>query len=96
MNELALFARDDKSLPEDGWPWPWDTSSTTDYAYAFDDGKVYASCFGGSWFVATEECPDEDRGDGAVFPNMKGHKRKPYLVRTLGSLQLASRTTGKV
>jgi hypothetical protein len=38
--------REDVTLPENGWPWPWENSQTTDYAYAFDGGKVYASCFG--------------------------------------------------
>ncbi|MFH1835312.1 MAG: hypothetical protein ABH851_03885 [Methanobacteriota archaeon] len=26
--------------PEQGWPWPWEDSGTTDYAYAFEAGKV--------------------------------------------------------
>lgn len=41
-----LSERDDVTLPERGWPWPWEDSNTTDYAYHFIDGRVYASCFG--------------------------------------------------
>jgi hypothetical protein len=66
-----LAARDDATLPADGWPWPWDDSGTTDYAYAFDDGKVWVSDFGHEWFVATEREPGrEDRPETVVFPNM--------------------------
>lgn len=35
-----LKDRHDATLPEQGWPWPWNDSKTTDYAYAFKDGKV--------------------------------------------------------
>lgn len=45
-----LSKRDDVTLPENGWPWPWDNSNTTDYAYCFHDGKVYANCFGNGWY----------------------------------------------
>lgn len=67
--------REDVTLPERGWPWPWETSDTTDYAYAFDDGKVYASCFGSAWFDPLKDKDEDDehekRGKSAVFPNMK-------------------------
>ena len=49
-----LVRRDDATRPEMGWPWPWENSQTTDYAYAFDDGKVWASCFGDEWTLAAE------------------------------------------
>lgn len=70
--------RDDVTLPKDGWPWPWTTSATTDYAYALDGGKVYASCFGGPWFDPLlarpddeqEENEDEAKGPRAEFPDM--------------------------
>lgn len=43
----TLFsARDDVTLPADGWPWPWDTSNTTDFAYCWSDGDVQVYCFG--------------------------------------------------
>lgn len=59
--------------PKQGWPWPWDDSSTTDYAYAFDGGRVWASCFGGPWFKPEGKCP-EDEEPAAEFPDMRSVK----------------------
>ena len=70
--EKYLAGREDVSLPKDGWPWPWDDSRTTDYAYAFDGGKVWAACLGHPWFNPNN--PPEDQMAGAKeveFPNMK-------------------------
>jgi hypothetical protein len=58
------------TLPKDGWPWPWNDSRTTDYAYAFDGGKVWASCFGSEWFDPLKERP-EDLKKTAEFPDME-------------------------
>lgn len=72
-----LATVDDATLPADGWPWPWNDSGTTDYAYAFDDGVVWASRFGGAWFKATELAPEDVSGTtrkAAVFPDMKVRK----------------------
>jgi hypothetical protein len=71
-----VASREDWTKPDDGWPWPWDNSRTTDYAYAFDGGKVWASCFGHEWFDATQKEPDgNDAGrKTAVFPDMSGRK----------------------
>ena len=44
-----LAGREDATLPEMGWPWPWDDSNTTDYAYAFRDGKVEAITEDAEW-----------------------------------------------
>ena len=82
-----LSKRDDATFSEQGWPWPWDDSCTTDYAYAFDNGKVLACPFGHGWFVPTDDEPDELIG-GAEFPNMKdkrivaepGSKRSGLMV----------------
>jgi hypothetical protein len=75
-----LAPRRDKTLPEQGWPWPWETSSTTDFAYAFDAGVVYASCFGGQWFecIAPDaEAPEDDVTTiKAVFPDMSISKQR--------------------
>ena len=73
-----LAARTDKTLPADGWPWPWETSHTTDYAYAFDADKVWACCFGGTWFDPTVEQPEDDAPDApkAVFPDMSQGKQR--------------------
>lgn len=67
-----LAGRDDKTLPEQGWPWPWDNSNTTDYSYSFGEDKVLASCFGSYWFEPVEDRPDEEMdGEYPNFPDMK-------------------------
>jgi hypothetical protein len=68
-----LASRDDWTSPSDGWPWPWNDSHTTDYAYAFDGGAVWAASFGHGWFPATGDEPDEDSEADlppCVFPDM--------------------------
>ena len=71
----ALSSRDDWTAPATGWPWPWEDSRTTDYAYAFDDGAAWASCFGRDWFKASDEEPEDDNEEKtAVFPNMKSRQ----------------------
>lgn len=70
-----LESRDDATFPEMGWPWPWDDSRTTDYAYAFDGGGVYASGFGGGWFLATsKESDPKTTSKTAEFPDMSDRK----------------------
>lgn len=51
---LANRRSGDGTTPDMGWPWPWEDSRTTDYAYAFDGGAVYGSCFAHGWFVAKD------------------------------------------
>lgn len=84
--EAELKGRKDGTEPADGWPWPWEDSGTTDYAYAFDDGQVFGSCFGGKWFKASEPEPDteddERPGDKAVFPNMKTRQKVTFGERS--------------
>ena len=77
------------TLPAQGWPWPWEDSRTTDYAYAWDDGLLYASSFGTEWFVvdttAEEWGEPDDEGDGekiAVFPDMTAIKAVTYGPRS--------------
>lgn len=66
MTVGMIEARKDGTLPAQGWPWPWETSATTDYAYAFEDGKVWASRFGGAWWAATDPEPgDAEIEEGA-------------------------------
>lgn len=84
-----FLAREDGTKPEDGWPWPWEDSRTTDYAYAWDDGLLYASSFGTEWFVvdatADEWGESVDEGDGetvAVFPDMTARKAVTYGPRS--------------
>ena len=70
--------RDDGTLPADGWPWPWDDSNTTDYAYAFDDGKSLVKHIGGWLECGAYHLMDEDKREEfdeteepATFPNMR-------------------------
>jgi hypothetical protein len=72
--EMFLASRDDATLPAMGWPWPWDNSRTTDYAYAFDGGTVYASCFGHGWFLAIQDETPEDDGPKVPFPDMSARR----------------------
>lgn len=88
---LKKFFRDrnDVTLPKNGWSWPWLDSNTTDYAYAFDKGKVWASGFGREWFDPLKEEPKIEDRDGRrqVFPNMKG-KQKVTLGKRSGLIVL--------
>ena len=59
----AVIAQEDKrgdwTTPDMGWPWPWDDSELTDYAYTFDDGRVWASTHGGWFPVVGVEAVDQ-------------------------------------
>jgi hypothetical protein len=70
----ALSARDDATLPADGWPWPWDDSNTTDYSYVFNDGKVTAYCFGRLCIKNDEGEESTEDDKTADFPNMSARK----------------------
>lgn len=48
------IGEDDGTHPDQGWPWPWPSSHTTDYAYMFEDGDVWVSCFGHEWIRYSE------------------------------------------
>lgn len=71
-----IAERDDGTHPvEHGWPWPWNDSGTTDFAYAFDDGRVWMSRFGRAWLPAIEDEPEEwPEQPEAVFPDMSARK----------------------
>ena len=77
---------EDVSLPKDGWPWPWEDSNTSDYAYSFDNGKVYACPFGRGWHVATFKPSDawyERREHSSTeFPNMKDRMKVSFGKRS--------------
>lgn len=79
--QVYFTGRRDVTLPSDGWPWPWDDSGTTDYAYAFDGGKVHASRFGREWFDPLQEEPEDQRKD-AVFPNFADRKNVAFGPRS--------------
>jgi hypothetical protein len=86
--EQFLGGRDDATFPKDGWPWPWKDSRTTDYAYALDDGKVWASCFGSAWFdpQSDAEHPGEK---GVEFPDMSARKNVVLSGKKSGLLVLS-------
>ena len=87
---LLLSEDDSATLPEQGWPWPWDDSGTTDYAHAYDDGKLYSSSFGHPWFVVDPLAdnygePDgeaEAEGPAAVFPDMAARQNVTFGKRS--------------
>lgn len=93
----AFLAREDGTLSEAGWPWPWDDSNTTDYAYAFEDGKVYGSCFGHPWFAVDvaaegygEPDYDGDEPKGLPFPNMADRRNMPRDSKHSGVIIVSS------
>jgi hypothetical protein len=75
----------DATLPEQGWPWPWNDSGTTDFAYAYDSGIVWASNYGSPWFrpigdwQADLERRDAPSSRAALFPDMSGRKNRAPL-----------------
>ncbi len=70
--------------PEQGWPWPWETSATTDYAYAWDDDKLWFSCFGRPWveWHDATEADDDGEGERAVFPDMTARQNVAMDARS--------------
>ena len=66
-----MAGRGDSTRPKDGWPWPWEDSKTTDYAYAFENGKVAISNFG-RW--------NDKKAIG--FPNMKAVQKVTFGPRS--------------
>jgi hypothetical protein len=88
--DMFLKQRDDSTFPLDGWPWPWEDSRTTDYSYAFDKNKVYASCFGHEWFdpldppePENEDDEPEISGEKIEFPDMS-KEANPTLGKRSG------------
>jgi hypothetical protein len=73
----AVIEKAGGRFPEDGWPWPWKDSRTTDYSYAFDDGKVWACRYGYVWFDPCEGEPEDEYENGktCVFPDMSAKER---------------------
>lgn len=84
----AFLTGPNATLPEQGWPWPWNDSATTDYAYAWDDGAIYGSCFGHDWFRVDpgDESWGEPELEGsaktAVFPDMSARKAVTFGPRS--------------
>lgn len=68
VSEIAK-ERKDWTSPDQGWPWPWDDSFTTDFAYAFADGKVTAY----EWGLLDPESEGQDSAE-IKWPNMSERK----------------------
>jgi hypothetical protein len=85
-----LDVRPDHTFPADGWPWPWNDSATTDWAYAFDKGRVFASNFGGAWFNAMLRTSADKRRAPAVFPDMSSIKQREKFGAHSGLLILGA------
>ena len=81
--EEFLKSRRDATWPHQGWPWPWKDSQTTDYAYAFDGGKVHGASFGHCWWDASKPEP-EDQPDGktCAFPDMTDRNNVTFGERS--------------
>ena len=80
----VLAVHNHATTPEQWWPWPWEDSRTTDYAYAFDEGKVWTSAFGYAWFDSIEEDAvyGTDAHDKLMFPDMSARQRVAYGPRS--------------
>ena len=65
--EDLLRGRKDATLPHMGWPWPWEDSHTSDYAYAIENGTVYATHFGEYWYDPLSGKRD---ATAVTFPDM--------------------------
>lgn len=91
--ERLLAARDDATLPAQGWPWPWNDSNVTDWAYTFDDGAVWGNSFGAGW-IRLKEIPDDDEeamdfweayhdtNTSTAFPDMSAVQRVAWDHRS--------------
>lgn len=70
LSIVALAMRKDWTKPEDGWPWPWKDSGTTDFAYAWDDGRVYIAAYGRGWSTPPQYF-DPRQGDPETLPEVE-------------------------
>lgn len=70
---LKIITEENGTLTDQGWPWPWENSQTTDYAYAFDEGRVWGTCFGHGWWPAEAEPIEDEDGEEAhrSFPKVE-------------------------
>jgi len=65
--------RDDFTWAKDGWPWPWNTSKTTDWAFAFDKGRVWVEEHG-LWFPLKAWIVLQEGAVDCYFPDMSEAK----------------------
>jgi hypothetical protein len=91
--KIFLNETDHATKPEQGWPWPWATSHTTDYAYAWEDGIVWACCFGHRWYHANDPALNDDETEAkeAVFPDMSDRMNAVMSGKRSGLIVVSSR-----
>lgn len=83
--------RSDTVLPMEGWPGSVKNSGDVHYAYAFLDGRVWASNFGRPWFLVQPVCCGYCEGFGdpddcktpvvrgkPSFPDMTQYRRRSF------------------
>ncbi len=89
--QTVASENDHFTRPEQGWPWPWEDSGTTDYSYAYDDARVYVTCFGHGWITGskwlqaqgTDEAEELFGSDEKLpFPNMKDRQNVTFGQRS--------------
>lgn len=66
--ELALI--ESATFPSQGWPWAWNDSRLTDYSYAWDEGRLWCSNYGGAWTAGNAYPPCGTDTDKVAFPDM--------------------------
>ena len=69
-----LAGREDKTLPEQGWPWPWEDSSITDCSYWFFEGRCWDAQGSPERYVPADE-PSTQDDDGDLYRKwLEGHE----------------------
>lgn len=95
--KVFLKAHKDSTFPREGWPWPWKDSSTTDYAYIYENGKVMASCFGRELFDPLKGRDEKESSQEIkdYFPDMTkrqnvqwGEKSGLIMITTRGVVMI--------
>jgi hypothetical protein len=69
-----LAEREDRTLPEQGWPWPWETSATTDCSYWFFDGRCWDAQGRPDRYVHADEESTQDDDSGLYRKWLEGHE----------------------
>ena len=90
VEKILVEEADVATRPSMGWPWPWDDSCTSDFAYCFAEGRVWAHCFGRLIDPKAEVDDRDDEGPKQAFPNMSA-RRELTLGPRSGLLVVALR-----
>jgi hypothetical protein len=86
-----LSQQESSTFPSDGWPWPWQSSHLTDFVYAFENIRVFASHFATEWFDPHEPVPNIDELPKVViFPDMSKMKHRELFGPHSGIMAIRS------